>query len=380
MDFLLSDDQQAVREMARRYANERLLPGIREREETIAAGGPWPDLGRERAGLFELGFAGMLLPEDEGGMGLDHLSFHLAVEELSRVDPSMGQLISNHNALGVGWMRHAEPRLRQAWLPRLAAGQALAAWTRMDDIRQPLKAEETPRGLRLNGAKRMVTAGAIGDLLLVSATLAGRRIVLGMPAHMPGVTQEREPLSLGLRGAGIGRVSFTDVEVDEDHRLDTRISGKGLMLVRATASLGWASVALGIMEGAADLAQQYAAQREQFGRRIDSFEAIRFKLADMQWKMEATRGLALRAAIAADAGQPTEFARLADLARLAGAEGASFCGREVVQIHGGYGYSREYHAERFMRDARGMEMVGGGVEGLREQIAERWIGESAATA
>jgi alkylation response protein AidB-like acyl-CoA dehydrogenase len=189
------------------------------------------------------------------------------------------------------------------------------------------------------------------------------------------VTLEREPLSLGLRGAGIGRVTFTQVQVYENARLDTRISGKGLMLVRATASLGWASVALGIMEGAADAARLYSAQREQFGRSINSFEALRFKLADMQWKIESTRGLALRAAAAADAGQPTEFARLADLARLAGADGAAFCGREGVQIHGGYGYSREYHAERFMRDARGMELVGGGVEGLREQIAARWIGE-----
>jgi alkylation response protein AidB-like acyl-CoA dehydrogenase len=375
MDFTLSDQQDAVRDMARRYAVERLLPGIAEREEQVASGGPWPDLSRERAGLFELGFGGMLLPEDEGGLELDHLSFHLALVELSQVDPSMGQLLSNHNALGVGWMRHAEPRLKELWLPRLAAGQALASWVRMDDLQQPLQAVATERGFELTGVKRMVTAGAIGDLLLANANLEGRRVVLALQAATEGVTLEREPLSLGLRGAGIGRVTFTQVQVDENARLDTRISGKGLMLVRATASLGWASVALGIMEGAADAARLYSAQREQFGRSINSFEALRFKLADMQWKIESTRGLALRAAAAADAGQPTEFARLADLARLAGADGAAFCGREGVQIHGGYGYSREYHAERFMRDARGMELVGGGVEGLREQIAARWIGE-----
>lgn len=376
MDFSLTDQQEAVRDTVRRFAVEQLLPGIHEREEQVAAGGPWPDLSRERAGLFELGFGGMLLPEDEGGLELDHLSFHLALSELSRVDPSMGQLLSNHNALGVGWMRHAEPRLREAWLPRLASGQALASWVRMDDLQRPLMAVENERGYVLDGVKRMVTAGAIGDVLLTSAQLDGRRVVLALQSATDGVTREREPLSLGLRGAGIGRVAFDQVQVDEEARLDTRISGKGLMLVRATASLGWASVALGIMEGAAEAATHYSAQREQFGKTINSFEAMRFKLADMQWKIESTRSLALRAAAAADSGQPTEFARLADLARLAGAEGAAFCGREGVQIHGGYGYSREYHAERFMRDARGMELVGGGVEGLREQIATRWIGEA----
>ena len=376
MNFTLSDDQQAIRETARRYAMDKLLPGLREREETMAGQGEMPSLSRERAGLFEMGFGGMLLSEDEGGLGLDHLSFSLALEEISRVDPAMGQLLSNHNAIGVCWMSHAVPRLKEAWLKRLATGQALASWVRMDDLREPLKASPHPRGYVLNGVKRMVTAGAIGDLLLVNADLEGRRVVLTLPAFSEGVTQEWEPKSLGLRGAGIGRLLFRDAVVDEDARLDSLLSGKALMILRATASLGWASVALGICEGAAELARSYAAQREQFGRTIDRFEAVRFKLADMLLKAEATRSLAWRAAAAADAGQPTEFARLADLARLQGAEGASFCGRECVQIHGGYGYSREYHAERFMRDSRGMELVGGGVENLRESIAERWIGEA----
>ncbi len=379
MEFALNDQQQSVRELARRYAQDRLLPGMQAREEAAAVDGDWPDLSRERAGLFEQGFGGMLLPEDEGGLGLDHLSFSLALEELSRVDPSMGQLLSNHNALGVGWMRHATLRLREAWLPRLATGQALAAWTRMDDLQQPLLALEDGPFLVLNGVKRMVTAGAIGDLLLVSAQLDGRRVLLALQAATEGVSRAREPKSLGLRGAGIGRVEFHNVRVDEEARLDTRTSGKGLMLIRATASLGWASVALGIMEGSARLAQDYAGQREQFNRTIDQFEAVRFKIVDMQVKLEATRSLVWRAAAAADAGQPTEFARLADLARLMGAEGAGFCGRECVQIHGGYGYSREYHAERFMRDARGMELVGGGVENLREAVAGQWLGLSQAS-
>jgi len=376
MEFMLNDAQQAVRELARRYAQDRLLPGMQAREEASAVEGEGPDLSRERAGLFEQGFGGILLPEDEGGLGLDHVSFSLALEELAKVDPSMGQLLSNHNALGVGWVRHAVPRIREEWIPRLASGQALAAWTRMDDLQKPLQAREDGPFLVLDGVKRMVTAGAIGDLLLVSANLEGRRVLLAVPADTPGIRREREPKSLGLRGAGIGRVEFHGVRVDEDARLDLRASGKGLMLVRATASLGWASVALGIMEGSARLARDYAAQREQFGRTIDQFEATRFKLVDMQAKIEAVRSLAWRAAAAADAGQPTEFARLADMARLLGAEGAAFCGRECVQIHGGYGYSREFHAERFMRDARGMELVGGGVEGLREQIASQWIGIS----
>lgn len=374
MNFTLSDDQQAVREMARRYAVEQLLPGMQAREEAMAGQGAMPGLERERGGLFEMGFGGMLLPEDEGGLELDHLSFSLALEEISRVDPSMGQLLSNHNAIGIGWMRHAAPRLRDNWLPRLASGQALASWVRMDDIHQPLVATLDPRGLRLNGVKRMVTAGATGDVLLVSALLDDKRVVLALQAATEGVTQEWEPKSLGLRGAGIGRLVFRDVLVDEDARIDSQLSGKALMLLRATASLGWASVALGIIEGATHLSQAYAAQREQFGRTIDRFEAVRFKLADMLLKAEAARSLTWRAAAAADAGQPSEYARLADLARLAGSEGATYCGRECVQIHGGYGYSREYHAERFMRDARGMELVGGGVENLRESIAERWIG------
>jgi butyryl-CoA dehydrogenase len=376
MEFMLNDAQQAVRELARRYAQDRLLPGMQAREEASAVEGEAPDLTRERAGLFEQGFGGVLLPEDEGGLGLDHVSFSLALEELAKVDPSMGQLLSNHNALGVGWVRHAVPRIREEWIPRLASGQALAAWTRMDDLEAPLQAREDGPFLVLDGVKRMVTAGAIADLLLVSANLDGRRVLLAVPVHTPGIVREREPKSLGLRGAGIGRVEFHGVRVDADARLDLRASGKGLMLVRATASLGWASVALGIMEGSARLARDYAAQREQFGRTIDQFEATRFKLVDMQAKIEAVRSLAWRAAAAADAGQPTEFARLADMARLLGAEGAAFCGRECVQIHGGYGYSREFHAERFMRDARGMELVGGGVEGLREQIASQWIGIS----
>lgn len=366
MDFRPSEEQLAVQDMTRRFARETLLPGILEREEQFA------EAVKARQELFEMGFGALLLPEEDGGMGLDTQCFVLALQELAAVDAALALQLAHHNVFGVMLLREmAGPDLRDAWMEQLSAGQLLAVWAGTEDQEDPLALRQEKDGLVLEGGLRWVTGGASAGLVMVGMRREeGSRLLL-LPGDTPGLTRLAEDRSLGLRCAGISRFKLKDVNLASQHEL--AFEEQLPAAVRQLAAIAWGAVSLGMMIGAAELSRTYAAERVQFGRSIDSFEAIRFKLAEMALRIESLTGLLVRAAAARDAGMDAESGRLADMAQLAGAIGASYCGRECVQIHGGYGYSREYHAERFMRDSRAMELVGGGAESLRERLATTWM-------
>lgn len=367
MDFRPGEDALAIQDATRRFARERLLPGALARDEAGA------DPAGLRGELFEMGFGALTIPEEAGGLGLEPLAFALALEELAVVDASLALQLAWHNLQAELLLRSGDEAAIERWLPRLAAGELLAAHAAADG-EEPLKAEADGEGWTLSGRKRWVTGGRVAGLVLATARIGDGHGLFALELPMDGVVLEDEAAALGLRGAGLCALRFHDARLGAESRLDGPRDAESLLEeLRPLRGLAMAAVGLGLGRGALELAQAYAAQREQFGRTIDRFEAIRFKLAEMDLKTEAVRGLVWRAAAAAAAGEDGEFGRLAPMAKLMSAECATFCAVEGVQVHGGYGYSREYHAERLMRDARALPLIDGASETVRESIAARLI-------
>lgn len=367
MDLRLSEDALAIRDTTRRFARERLLPGARERDESGA------DPGALRAELFEMGFGALTLPEDSGGLGFEPLAFALALEELAAVDASLALQLAWHNLQAELLLRSGAELPIERWLPRLAAGEVLAVHAAADG-EDPLRATQADEGWSLKGHKRWVTGAKVAGFGIALARVGEEHGLFAFGLPETGVALEEEAGTLGLRCAGLGALHFHGAKLAAEARLDgPRDAGGLLEELRPLAGLALGAVGLGLAQGALELSKAYAAQREQFGRSIDRFEAIRFKLGAMETKIEAVRGLVWRAAAAAASDDGADFARLAAMAKLMSAECATFCAVEGVQIHGGYGYSREYHAERLMRDARALPLIDGSSEKVREAIAGRLI-------
>jgi alkylation response protein AidB-like acyl-CoA dehydrogenase len=368
MDLRLGEETLAIRDTTRRFAREQLLPGLRERDERAA------DPAALRGELFEMGFGALTLPEDAGGLGLGPLELALALEELAAVDASLALQLAWHN-LQAELLQRAGGGAARRWLPGLVSGERLVVWAAADG-EEVLRAEAVETDWRLTGLKRWVGGARAAGLALATARTAEGMGLFAVELPREGVSVEAEPRALGLRCTGLAALRFRSAMLPGEARLDgARSAGELLAELRPLRALALAAISLGLARGAFELALAYAAQREQFGRSIDRFEAIRFKLVEMELRCEALRGLLWRAAAAASAGDAAEAARLAEMAKLMSAETATFCAVEGVQIHGGYGYSREFHAERLMRDARALPLIDGSSEAVRESLAVRLIGE-----
>ena len=382
MDFRLSEEQLAVQDMTRRFARERLLPGVRERDEQGA------DPAELREELLGMGFGGLLVPEEQGGMGMDRMCLALGLEELAAVDAALALQILTSNVWGCQALElFGDDEQKSAALPPLAGGESLSAFccsepeAGSDRSLIGLSAATSGNGgFILNGSKcNVIAAAAAGVMLVVAggeeAGGVGERNDLSLllvDAGSPGITVSPVRDTLGMRCAGIADVDFADLLAPPGALIGKAGAGARMLSELAPlASLGTAAVGLGMSVGAFELAREYASQREQFGRTIARFQGIRFKLSEMALRLEATRGLVMRSACAET---ETERAALGDMARLGAADTACFCARECVQIHGGYGYSREYHAERFMRDAKALDLFWETGEMVRSAIALRAIG------
>lgn len=357
MEFALSGDQAMMRDTARRIAEEKLKPHARDIDEREAV---HYDTIRE---LGEMGFMAMMIPETYGGAGLDTLSYVLAVEEFSRVCASTGVCVSVNNSLFAdGVFAFGTEDQKKAWLPPLGRGEAQACLALTEPGAGTDVGSTVTSALRdgteyvINGKKHFVTNGGFADYLLVLVTTApgtghrGLSMVL-VEKGTPGFTVGRQEQKLGIRGSDTSELLFEDCRVPGTNLLGEE--GRGLNIALSILNggrIGIAAQALGIAQGAYDASVRYAKERTQFGKPIAEFQAIAFKLAEMATELEAARLMTYKAAWLKDAGQ--DYITASSMAKLYASEASIRITNEAIQIHGGYGYIRDFDVERFYRDAR----------------------------
>jgi alkylation response protein AidB-like acyl-CoA dehydrogenase len=354
--FQLTEEHLAVRDAARDFAQE-LWAGVIERDEHQK----FPAEQIKKMG--ELGFMGMMVSPEYGGSGLDTISYVLAIEEISKVDASCSVVMSVNNSLVCwGLEKYGTEEQKQKYLPRLCSGEIVGAFALSepeagsDATSQQTTAEDMGDYYLLNGTKNWITNGTTASVYLVIAQtnpeLKHRGInVLIVDKGMPGFQQGPKENKLGIRGSDTCSLLFNDVKVPKENRIgDDGFGFKFAMQVLAGGRIGIAAQALGIASGSLELSIKYAKERKAFGVPIAQHQAIQFKLADMATNVEAARLLCLKAA--ADKDNGADYAKSGAMAKLFASKTAMDASVEAVQIHGGYGFVKEYHVERFMRDAK----------------------------
>jgi alkylation response protein AidB-like acyl-CoA dehydrogenase len=330
--------------------------------------------------LGELGILGMSVPEKYGGAQMDAATIALVVEEVARYDGSLALTVASHNGLGTGHLaRFGSEELKRKYLPDLAAGKKLGAWGLTEPGSGSDAAALRTTGVRkgdrwvLNGAKMFITQGTVGDVFVVLALTSPEKRQKGITAFalekgLPGFTQRPIHGKLGMRSSDTAELVLEDVEVPDSQRVgevDAGFVNTLQILDRGRISIG--ALGVGLARGALEEARAYAKERTAFGKPIADFQAIAFMLADMATETAAARLLVRRAAALADAGAP--FTREASMAKLFASEVAMRATSKAIQIHGGYGYTREFPVERYYRDAKLCEIGEGTSEVQRMVIA-----------
>ncbi len=362
MDFIFTEEQLAIRQAARDFARQECLPGVIDRDEK-------QQLPREQLmKLADLGFLGMMVSPEFGGAGMDTISYVLAMEEISKIDASVSVAMSVNNSL-VCWGLETFGSLYQKdkWLRHLAAGKKngelyIGAFllsepeAGSDATSQKTSAIDKGDYYILNGIKNWITNGNSASVYLVMAQTHESKGNKGINAFIvekntKGVLVGAKENKLGIRGSDTHSISFNDVIVPKENRIGE--DGFGFQFAMKTLSggrIGIASQALGLASGAYELSLKYSKERKSFGTEIKNHQIIQFKLADMATRIEASRLLCLKAAREKDQGQ--EFAISSSMAKVFASETAMWTTIEAVQILGGYGYVKDYHVERLMRDAK----------------------------
>jgi alkylation response protein AidB-like acyl-CoA dehydrogenase len=377
LNFDFSEEQLAVRDAARDFAQKELLPGVIERDDNEY----FPAELATKMG--DLGFLGMMVSEKYGGGGMDTVSYVLAMEELSKIDASASVIVSVNNSLVCwGLEKYGTEDQKQKYLTKLASGKHIGAFclsepeAGSDATSQRTIAEDKGDHYLLNGTKNWITNGGRADTYLVMAQthpeLAHKGInCLIIEKGMPGFHVGKKEHKLGIRGSDTHSLMFTDVIVPKENRIGE--DGFGFKFAMATLNggrIGIASQALGIASGAFELALKYSKERKSFGKLISEHQAIAFKLAEMATEIEAARFLCLQAAIDKDMGR--DYVKSAAMAKLFASKVAMDTTIEAIQIHGGYGYVKEFHVERLMRDAKITQIYEGTSE-IQKMVIAREI-------
>lgn len=374
MEFTFTEEQLAVQEAAREFAQQELLPGVIERDTTMTH--PTEQMKM----MAELGFLGMMVDPQYNGGGMDTLSYVLAMEEISKIDSSASVIMSVNNSLVCwGLEKYGTEEQKQKYLTRLALGEVIGAFclsepeAGSDATSQRTTAVDMGDHYLLNGTKNWITNGDKSQIHLVMAQTYPEKGHKGInclivEADSPGITVGAKEDKLGIRGSDTHSIMYSDVKVPKENRIGEDGFGfRFAMKVLSGGRIGIASQALGIAAGAYELSRKYASEREAFGKPIYKHQAIAFKLADMATEIEAARLLVYRAAQLKDKGENFDMA--ASMAKLFASEVAMKHTVEAVQIHGGYGYVKEYHVERLMRDAKITQIYEGTSEIQRLVIA-----------
>ncbi len=362
MLFQLTEEQLMIQKAARDFAQNECLPGVIERDEK-------QQFPREQISkLADLGFLGMMVDPQYGGAGMDTISYVLAMEEISKVDASVSVCMSVNNSLVCyGLQQYGTEEQKQKYLTPLAQGKKdgelyIGAFmlsepeAGSDATSQQTTAEDKGDYYLLNGTKNWITNGGTASAYLVIAQTGPAKGSKGINCFIveknwPGVTVAAKENKLGIRGSDTHTVMFNDVKVPKANRIGEEGFGfKFAMKTLAGGRIGIASQALGIASGAYELAKTYAKTRKAFGTEIMNHQAIAFKLADMATRIEAARLLCLKAAWEKD--NNLDYTLSSSMAKVYASETAMWTAVEAVQVHGGYGFVKEYHVERLMRDAK----------------------------
>jgi alkylation response protein AidB-like acyl-CoA dehydrogenase len=380
MDFELTAEQELARRTAREFAEAEIAPVIGRYDEA-------EEFPAELvAKLGGLGFMGVLFPPEYGGAGLDYVAYALVVEELSRVDGSIGITMWAHNSLCANHiMRFGTPAQRERYLPALARGEVLGAWgltepgSGSDAAAMRTRAVESGDAFVLDGTKAFITNGSVAGTAVVMAktdpTAGGRGISAfilerGMPGFRPGQRYRK----LGLHASDTAELVLEGVRVPRSNLLGALDRGfQDAKKVLEGGRIAMAAMGVGLAQGALDQAVRYAKERQAFGQPIGRFQGLRAMLADLATEVEAARLLTLRAAYGKDRGRPVM--REASMAKVFSSEVAVRCATKAVQVHGGYGYTREFPVERFYRDAKLCE-IGEGTSEVQRMVIARHLLES----
>lgn len=378
MNFDFTETQLMIKDMAKKFAEDVLAPSAAERDEKEE----FPHEAVKQMG--ELGLMGMMVPEQYNGAGLDTISYVIAMEEISKVDASAGVIMSVNNSLvcyGLGeWGTDYQ---KEKFLKELAAGKKLGAFALSepeagsDASNQKTTAVKDGNFYVLNGTKNFITNGANADVVLVMATTDKTKGSYGISAFIvekdiPGFEVAKKERKLGIRSSDTVSLAFTDCKVPAVNRVgDEGFGFKFAMKTLDGGRIGIASQALGIAQASLEAAIKYSKERKAFGQVIAEFQGIQFKLADMATRIDAARLLTLKSASLKDSGKP--YGSASAMAKLYASKVAVDAALEAIQIHGGYGYVKDYPVERYLRDAKITEIYEGTSEVQRIVIARNLL-------
>ena len=375
MNFRFTETQLMIRDTARQFANDELAPTVLERDEKEEF--PYDAVKK----MGELGFMGMMVSEQYGGAGLDTISYVLALEEIGKVDASACVIMSVNNSLVCwGLESFGTEEQKQKYLADLASGKKLGAFALSepeagsDATNQRTTATRDGDEYVLNGAKNFITNGAHADVVLVMASTDRSKGARGVSAFVvekgtPGLSVAKKEKKMGIRSSDTVSLAFEDCRIPVVNRIGEE--GFGIKLALKTLDggrIGIATQALAIAEASLDASIKYSKERKAFDKPIADLQAIQFKLAEMATDIEAARQLILHAASLKDNKQP--YATEAAMAKLFASKISVRCALEAVQIHGGYGYIREYHVERYLRDSKITEIYEGTSE-IQKMVISR---------
>jgi len=375
MNFQLTEEQLTVQQAARDFAQTELLPGVidRDNEQKFPA--------EQVKKMGELGFMGMMTDPKYNGGGMDTISYVLAMDEISKIDASASVCMSVNNSLVCwGLERYGSEEQKEKYLKRLAAGEIIGAFclsepeAGSDATSQRTTAEDKGDHYILNGTKNWITNGKSASVYIVIAQTHPEKRHKGINAliverGMLGFVVGKKEDKMGIRGSDTHSLMFQDVKVPKANRIGD--DGFGFTFAMTTLNggrIGIAAQALGIAAGAYEFALKYAKERKAFGKHLTEHQAIQFKLADMATKIDAARLLVWQASYLKD--QKKDFVKAAAMAKLFASQIAQEVTTEAVQIHGGYGYVKEFHVERLMRDAKITQIYEGTTE-IQKMVISR---------
>ncbi len=376
MDFKLTEDQQLIRDTARDFAQREIAP----QAEEIDRSGAFPlDILRQMAGL---GLMGLPIAEEYGGAGGDYTSYCLALEEITRACGSTGLTYEAHVSLGcMPIYYYGTEEQKQEYLPLLCSGESIGSFGLTEpEAGSDAGGTKTTAVLEdgewvINGSKCFITNASYAKFLTITAVTDRDKGTRGIsdiivPTESPGFTVRAGYEKLGLHGSNTTELFFDGVRVPENNLVGVRGEGyKQFLVVLDGGRIAIGAMGVGIAQACLDAALKYAKERCQFGRPIGKFQAIQFKLADMAMNIELARLMYLKAAWLKDTGRP--YSREANFAKLFGSEISTKAALEAIQIHGGYGYMREFPVERYLRDSKLLEIGEGTSEIIRLVIARQ---------
>src|SRR6188472_1817148 len=380
MDFRLTDDQQLLRRSVREFAETEIRPHVREWDESQH----FP--AEIVPALASLGLLGIQFPEEYGGAGMSAIDYCICIEELARVDPGLALSVAAHNGLcSAHIFLFGTEAQKQRWLVPLASGEKLGAWgltestSGSDAAGMRTTATRTPDGWRLNGSKTFITHGRAGHVMVVMAVTDKAAGTKGISAFIvehgtPGMRAGKKEDKLGMRASDTSEVLFENCAIPADQLLGDEGQGfVNTMQVLDAGRIGIAALSVGLAQGAYESALRYAQERKAFGKTISAFQAIQWKLADNATRIEAARLLTYRAAYLKDQGGRTTME--SSMAKLYASEIAVKAADDCVQIHGGYGFVKDYPAEKYFRDVKLVTIGEGTSEIQRLVIARQLLGQ-----